>query len=174
MAVRDIFSNTKIIPCFENGASVADGTFVYSVPADLSVASTFTMLLAARDDDGDEFELKIQYSEDGTTWYDEVADQNLGNSFWLIPDPEYPGQGLTVPVEITSFPQAILDEERTTVAVNLVNPANSSLSVTEQPDKLETRYARVGITHNSGGNIELEGGYIFQAPVRVVVAGVPN
>ncbi len=174
MAVRDIFSNTKIVPCFERGQQVAIAASLESQVIDLSVSGAMTMVIAITPDGGTNFDLKIQYSEDNATWYDEVTDQELGNSFWLIPDSELPGQGLTLPTEITSFPQTILNGERTTVAINLVNPANSSLSVTEYPDKLRTRYARVAVTNNSAGFIEVQGGYTLQAPVRVVVAGQPN
>lgn len=173
MSIRDLFSNSLVINSFDFNAQITpapgfeDGQ---TYPIDLAKSSTATfMLLALVDSALDSFTVNFQYSEDGIVWYDEVLDQELGNSIYVLPNSD--GTGVSEVTEITEWPYLPgTSQAHVHMMVNLVNPANSSLSVTEQPDKLRTRYARVQLFNNGSAGLIHLSGFNIQTPLRNVPA----
>jgi len=161
MAVRDLYSNSLIIqdatyPLVEIPVG-QDRNFNNGVDMSLSTTAALFIQLNTKTPGatGASAKITIEFSEDNSNWYPEVADQELGNT---IID-------LNTDTELVDGVIAAAGIAPIKVLANVVNVANSSLSVTEQPDKPRTRYVRCNI-ENTGTEIVYLNVHSILTPLR--------
>jgi len=162
MAVRDLLSSTGMSSIIlVQGEDILVGTPLITSAVDLSASGTIALMITTAVQDVVPVTMTFinQYSEttvDGD-FYDEVADQNLGNTVTDLDG------------NILANNQVIITDDepfyKHLIIVN--NPANSSLSITEAPDKLMTRYYRLKVEATGTGMFSQQV-IAMQRPLRFV------
>lgn len=141
----DLVMDSLLIP--KGGAQVS------AKSADLSLSASSSYLLNITSEEITELDIILQFSEqEKLDFYNEVEDQNLGNTFTLLD-----GTPIKFPHNINSGTNQII--------INILNAPNSSLPPGKYPDKPNTRYNKFKISEHGNCNISVSA-FLIQTPLR--------